>query len=375
MGNSHGHSHGQGRGHGHGHAGGESEAKPAPLSGAQEEAASDAMEVAHTDNVDDDDDADAAPPSRSSHRRHSSFRGMYDALTRRKSTESRRSSSLAKDKSQRVKTMDVGARYEIEYKQLGAGHYGVVRKCHRRDTKQAFAIKSIKKSRVSKVETLLREIDILRAVDHPSIIKLYEVYSDDRYIHLITELCTGGELFDRIIKKTETEEGRYSERDAAKVMKRILEGIEYCHNVHNICHRDLKPENFLFLTPNGDDDIKIIDFGLSRFEEANTAMTTRVGTPYYIAPEVLGRHYDKACDLWSLGVITYILLSGYPPFYGDNDQEIFNSVRAGVFEFSSPEWDGIRCAGPHACLPSLLILTFSIQTAVLPPKASSHHFS
>eukprot|EP00752_Nemacystus_decipiens_P008887 g7932.t1 len=240
-----------------------------------------------------------------------------------------------------VTSRDVREKYEIERSQLGHGHYGVVRRCWDKATREGFAIKTIKKSKVSRIESLRREIEILRCVDHPCIIKLYDVYEDDRFIHLVTELCTGGELFDRIIQKTESEEGHYSEKDAKVVVASILSGIEYCHNEHNICHRDLKPENFLFKRPDSDTEIKIIDFGLSRFEDMQSAMTTRVGTPYYIAPEVLSRKYDKACDLWSIGVITYILLAGYPPFYGESDQEIFASVRHGYFDFPSPEWDNI----------------------------------
>ncbi|CAM9766641.1 unnamed protein product [Ectocarpus sp. 8 AP-2014] len=240
-----------------------------------------------------------------------------------------------------VTSRDVREKYEIERSQLGHGHYGVVRRCWDKSTREGFAIKTIKKSKVSRIESLRREIEILRCVNHPCIIKLYDVYEDDRFIHLVTELCTGGELFDRIIQKTESEEGHYSEKDAKVVVASILSGIEYCHNEHNICHRDLKPENFLFKRPDSDTEIKIIDFGLSRFEDMQTAMTTRVGTPYYIAPEVLSRKYDKACDLWSIGVITYILLAGYPPFYGESDQEIFASVRHGYFDFPSPEWDNI----------------------------------
>ncbi|CAN0210506.1 unnamed protein product, partial [Discosporangium mesarthrocarpum] len=240
-----------------------------------------------------------------------------------------------------VTARDVRDKYEIERSQLGHGHYGVVRRCWDKETREGYAIKTIKKNKVSRIESLRREIEILRCVDHPCIIKLYDVYEDERFIHLVTELCTGGELFDRIIQKTESEEGHYSEKDAKVVVSNILSGIEYCHNVHNICHRDLKPENFLFKRPDSDTEIKIIDFGLSRFEDQQTAMTTRVGTPYYIAPEVLSRKYDKACDLWSIGVITYIILAGYPPFYGESDQEIFASVRQGFFEFPSPEWDTI----------------------------------
>eukprot|EP00602_Paraphysomonas_sp_CaronLab_P005513 CAMPEP_0185023902 /NCGR_PEP_ID=MMETSP1103-20130426/6506_1 /TAXON_ID=36769 /ORGANISM="Paraphysomonas bandaiensis, Strain Caron Lab Isolate" /LENGTH=438 /DNA_ID=CAMNT_0027556691 /DNA_START=177 /DNA_END=1493 /DNA_ORIENTATION=+ len=191
-------------------------------------------------------------------------------------------------------------------------------------------------------------------MDHPNIIRLVDVFEDDKYLHLVTELCTGGELFDRIIEKTKSAEGHYSEQDAATIIKSVLNAIEYCHHVHNICHRDLKPENFLFATPESDSELKIIDFGLSRYDDEIEHMSTKVGTPYYIAPEVLSRgKYDKECDLWSIGVVCYVLLCGYPPFYGDTDAEIFASVKKGEFDFPSPDWDDISSQAKQfirACL-------------------------
>jgi len=237
---------------------------------------------------------------------------------------------------------DVRERYHISPKELGHGHYGVVRKCMDRKTKQWYAIKSIRKSRVSKIEVLKREIDILKDVNHPNIIRLIEVHEDDKYLHLITDLCTGGELFDRIIAKTQSAEGHFSERDAAKLIHSILDAIQYCHDEKRIVHRDLKPENFLYATEADDSPIKIIDFGLSRPDVSpNSIMRTKVGTPYYVAPEVLKRKYTASCDIWSIGVISYILLCGYPPFYGDSDTQIFDSVKAAYFDFPSPEWDSI----------------------------------
>lgn len=239
-------------------------------------------------------------------------------------------------------TSDIRTKYHIQTGEIGHGHYGTVRKCSDRETGEVFAVKTIKKEKVGRIDSLRREIQILQAVDHPNIIKLYDIYEDDKYLHLVMELCEGGELFDRIIAKTQSAEGHYSEVECAKLVQKILRAINYCHTIHNICHRDLKPENFIFKTKAEDSEMKIIDFGLSRYEdEAGSKMTTRVGTPYYISPEVLARRYDKACDLWSIGVITYILICGYPPFYGDTDAEIFESVRKGRFTFPSPEWDDI----------------------------------
>ncbi|OQS05504.1 calcium-dependent protein kinase [Thraustotheca clavata] len=232
---------------------------------------------------------------------------------------------------------DVFSVYNVEKKELGHGHYGTVRVGTHKQTGQRVAIKTIPKVKVSRPETLKREIEILRSVDHPNIIKLFDVFEDARHLHLVTELCTGGELFDRIIAR-----GHYTEADAAKLVRKILGAVKHCHD-RDICHRDLKPENFLFETKDENAELKVIDFGLSRMDAAvaDSYMTTRVGTPYYIAPEVLGRHYDKSCDLWSIGVITYILLCGYPPFYGDSDPEIFASVRSGKYSYDTPEWNGV----------------------------------
>lgn len=235
---------------------------------------------------------------------------------------------------------DVRVKYHINPKEIGHGHYGVVRKCMDRETKVWYAIKSIRKSKVGKIEVLKREVALLKECEHPNIIQLVEVHEDQKYLHLITELCTGGELFDRIIEKTQSDEGHFSERDAADLVRCILDAIAYCHDQKGIVHRDLKPENFLFSSEEEDAVIKIIDFGLSRHDDVKAGiMNTKVGTPYYVAPEVLNREYTKNCDIWSIGVITYILLCGYPPFYGDTDNQIFDSVRTGRFDFPSPDWD------------------------------------
>lgn len=150
-------------------------------------------------------------------------------------------------------------------------------------------------------------------------------------------MCTGGELFDRIIK-----EEFFTEQVAAKVFKQILQALNYCHSM-NIVHRDLKPENFLFVSPDANADLKIIDFGLSKIMEGGKLhrMKTRAGTPYYISPEVLAGNYDVSCDMWSAGCMLYILLCGYPPFYGDNNQEILQMVARGVFDYDGEEWDDI----------------------------------
>jgi calcium-dependent protein kinase len=209
-----------------------------------------------------------------------------------------------------------------------------------RKTKVWYAIKSIRKS-IVKIEVLKQELDILMEVKHPNIIRLIEVHEDEKYIHLIMELCTGGALFDRIVTRTTEDRGPFLEQDAAKLVRDTLSAIAYCHDVKHIVHRDLKPENFLYLSPAEDSPIKIIDFGLSRHDTTSGIMTTKVGTPYYVSPEVLDCVYTKSCDIWSIGVITYVLLCGYPPFEGFSDKEIFDKIRIGRFDFPSPEWDHI----------------------------------
>mmetsp|Transcript_9261 Transcript_9261/g.20476 ORF Transcript_9261/g.20476 Transcript_9261/m.20476 type:complete len:409 (+) Transcript_9261:348-1574(+) len=240
--------------------------------------------------------------------------------------------------------VDVRDRYEMDESEiLGKGNYGVVYRGREIKTGVMYAIKSIEKSKLKNLAFVRREIAILKEVDHPNIIKLHEVFEDDHKLHLVMELCTGGELFDRIVAKTQSPEGHFSEYDAAEIVRSILKAIQYCHDELHICHRDLKPKNFLFLTNDEKSEIKIIDFGLSRHESMDTGgvMRTMVGTPHYVAPEVLRGSYTKSCDMWSIGIITFILLCGYPPFCGDNARQIFDSVLSAKFDFPSPDWDPI----------------------------------
>jgi calcium-dependent protein kinase len=188
----------------------------------------------------------------------------------------------------------------------------------------------MRKDKISKNQSvrLKYEIDILKNLDHPNILKLYEVYEDKQNIYLVTEFCSGGELFDEIIAK-----GRFEEHEAAFIMKQLFSAIAYCHS-KNVCHRDLKPENIL-LDANDKRSIKLIDFGTSQVYTDEEKMEVVIGTSYYIAPEVLAGKYTEKCDMWSLGVILYILLSGQPPFPGENEKEIIAKVKIGKYEFRS----------------------------------------
>lgn len=178
------------------------------------------------------------------------------------------------------------------------------------------------------------EIELMIKLDHPNVIKLFEIFEDSRYIYLIMEECTGGQLFDHIYERI-VKKNLYSEKEAANIFRQIMNAIRHCHSI-NVCHRDLKPENLLFLNKSND-SLKVIDFGLSRiFNEQDHIMNSKVGTAYYVSPEILKGEYNEKCDIWSAGVILFILLTGDPPFNGDNDNEIYRKISQKKFSFSSP---------------------------------------
>lgn len=235
-----------------------------------------------------------------------------------------------------VSKEDITSVYTFE-RRLGTGRFGVVNQVSlNKDPNKKFAVKSVQiESILSELELIENELDILRLVDHPNIIKYYETYNDGKYLHMVTELCTGGELFDHIVRK-----GIFSEAEAGRIMEKILSAINFLHNL-GVCHRDLKPENFVFSSKEHDAEIKIIDFGLSKKFMKEHIMHDIVGTPYYVAPEVLEGVYTSACDVWSVGVILYIMLNGKPPFTGSTSSEILGkAARAQVF-FPEKQWHAI----------------------------------
>ncbi|CAD8124734.1 unnamed protein product [Paramecium sonneborni] len=220
---------------------------------------------------------------------------------------------------------------------LGAGAYGKVWKVTHKSTGLIRAMKQIKKSSLIQEEQqrLFAEMNILKNLDHPHIVKLYELYQDAQNYYLITEYLSGGELFERIKAMT-----TFNEKKAAEYMRQILSAVMYCHE-QKIVHRDLKPENILFVNDNQNSPLKIIDFGTSRKYDPSKKMTKKLGTPYYIAPEVLKQDYNEKCDIWSCGVILYILLCGYPPFIGKTEKEIMKKVGEGKYEFDADDWNQI----------------------------------
>lgn len=236
-------------------------------------------------------------------------------------------------------TSDIRTKYEFK-NLLGTGAFSKVYLGEHKKNGNMVAIKCIfTKPLKGKTQALANEIGVLRKLRHPNIVRLIEIFDNPTQVCLVMELVTGGELFDRILEK-----GQYTEKDASEVVSQILDAVSYLHDA-GIVHRDLKPENLLYATPNDDSKIMLSDFGLSKTEVEGKTLKTACGTPGYVAPEVLLQQpYGKAVDVWSIGVITYILLCGYPPFYAENDPELFEQIKKAEYEFDSPYWDDISQA-------------------------------
>ncbi|XP_022994598.1 calcium-dependent protein kinase 10-like [Cucurbita maxima] len=223
--------------------------------------------------------------------------------------------------------------------ELGRGEFGITYLCTDKETKESLACKSISKRKLRTavdIEDVRREVAIMSNLpEHPNIVKLKATYEDSKNVHLVMELCAGGELFDRIVAK-----GHYTERAAANVARTIAEVVRMCH-ANGVMHRDLKPENFLYANKKEHSPLKAIDFGLSVFFKPGEKFTEIVGSPYYMAPEVLKRNYGPEVDLWSAGVILYILLCGVPPFWAETEQGVALAILRGVLDFKREPWPHI----------------------------------
>lgn len=236
--------------------------------------------------------------------------------------------------------------YDFEEQKLGEGAFGTVRRATDKRTGYVRAVKSIPKpsgtsaNKNSKMlgkdemAALMEEIGILSILDHPNIARLCESFEDRRFVYLVLELCSGGELFERICQ-----EGSFTEHVAAICVRHMLLAINYLHTNH-IIHRDLKPENWLLGSKDevGKSSLKLIDFGISKRYKAGEALTTKCGTPNYVAPEVLSGRYNEKVDTWSIGVITYIMLCGRQPFQGTTTEEILKSVMRGEVQMNDWQW-------------------------------------
>lgn len=261
---------------------------------------------------------------------------------------------------------------------IGHGHYGTVRLAvHKVRTSEQVAIKTLVKRKLrSEKDSFEKEIDILTSLDHPNIIKLYSVYEDEKAYHLVTEYCSGGELFDRIVEK-----GHYMESDAARLMSKIFLAVNNLH-ANNIVHRDLKPENFIFESSDPNAELKLIDFGLSnKFFDKFHFMHSMVGTPSYVAPEVIRGSYGTKCDVWSCGVIMYAMLSGSLPFSGTMTNELLQKILSGKYTMSGEIWNKVSSEA-KSLLKHLLVLDpdhrYSAEQALDHPwfrNTSSHQLT
>jgi len=253
---------------------------------------------------------------------------------------------------------------------LGTGNYAEVRLGVNKATGEKVAIKILAQGKEAS-EDILNEIDILARVDdHPHIIQLREIYEKKGRMYIVMELVTGGELFDRILARQ-----HFSEHDARDLLHVLIETIRHMHS-YGIVHRDLKPENILFQTAAPDSPIKIADFGLAKLyqpTEEGDSLKTLCGTPGYVAPEVLKNRngYTPQCDMWSVGVILYILLCGYPPFQHEQQNKLFKQILKAEFHFHSPWWDKVS---PEAKDMVSQLLVVDPLKRLTPAQAMQHPF-
>lgn len=237
-------------------------------------------------------------------------------------------------------------------KTLGTGSFATVKAATKKDDQSRWAVKCIKKESLAPEDeqALQDEVSILQQVSHPNIVRLHEVFDCPKTFYMVMEVMSGGELFDRIVEKE-----KYTEEDARVLVQKMAQAIKYCHDM-GIVHRDLKPENLLFQDETEESEIKIADFGLAKLVTSENMMETACGTPGYVAPEILSdMPYGKEVDLWSIGVITYILLCGFPPFFDDNNAALFTAIKQGKYDYPSPYWDSVS-DGAKALIDKLLVV-------------------
>jgi len=236
---------------------------------------------------------------------------------------------------------DKTSRFKDKYKigeNLGKGAYSVVKVAINKETGEEVAVKCINRKILSDEDEkyLREEVAILKICDHPNIVKFYDFFEEEKCFYLTMERLVGGELFDRIIHKS-----CYTEKEARDVILLLLSAIKYCHD-HGIVHRDLKPENLLLKSSENDTDIKLVDFGFAANNECKDVLKTQCGSPGYCAPEILkNEQYTSAVDMWSIGVILYILICGYPPFREISPRLLNKKVRNGDYEFDTGGWFGV----------------------------------
>ena len=219
-------------------------------------------------------------------------------------------------------------------KKLGEGSFGEVWLIRHKLTGKEYAMKIIEKGPYSNTEQIKNEIEILKTLDHPNILKILEFHDENDKFYIVSDYLPEGELFDEISKKQ-----FFSEKETSFLIFQVLQAVRYCHKMR-IVHRDIKPENIMIMgrENNGLLRVKLIDFGTAKLFLEGKKQKAFVGSSYYIAPEVIRGKYDEACDLWSIGVIMYIMLTGTPPFNGESDDDILRSVSSGEYDTNLPTY-------------------------------------
>jgi len=228
--------------------------------------------------------------------------------------------------------------YTMTNEVLGQGYFAVVKVGVDKKTGERVAIKVVNKELVEREETLNNEIEILSKVDHPNIVRMHAIFDTPEHLFIVMDLMDGGELYEEIIQRSV-----FSEQEAAVIIKQLLDSLVYLHG-KGIVHRDLKLENLL-LAKKGALEVKLADFGLSRLFKPGGQMYTACGTPFYVAPDILlatdEAGYGPNVDMWAVGVLLYILLSGRLPFSGDSDEELFKAILDGDLVWKSPQFDDV----------------------------------
>ena len=222
-------------------------------------------------------------------------------------------------------------------KALGDGAFGEVWLVRHKILGKNYAMKIIEKSPYSNTKQIINEINILKTLDHPNILKILEFHLEHDKFYIITDYCPEGELFNEVVNKKV-----FTEKETSFIIYQILQAVRYCHKMR-IVHRDIKPENIMIMSrePNGLLHVKLIDFGTAKIFEEGNKQKALVGSSYYIAPEVLKGKYDEECDLWSIGVIMYMMLTGVPPFNGSDDDDILRAVSSGQYDTTSPTFTNL----------------------------------
>ena len=235
-----------------------------------------------------------------------------------------------------VSKEDIRNVYIFDKKLLGQGHFGYVRRakfiC---DASRCYAIKTIPiKTLYSDAYLLKRELEILRLMDHPNIIKFFDYYKDENYLHIVMENCSGGNLFAKLMN-----EKRFDEELARSISFQVIYAVSHLHD-RGICHRDLRLENFFIMNRTHQHVVKLADFGLAKMF-SSSELKSKVGAYHYIAPEIFEGTYTQAVDCWSVGVMIYMMLTGAPPFYGKTPNEVYSSIKGGSYSMSQPIWENI----------------------------------